>query len=378
MTRALSLGGDGLRVAVKECIGIEGLVTRCGSPAFAGDAPQAAHAAVVEALIASDCAIVGTANMHELAFGVTGINSYLGTPVNPRWPERIPGGSSSGPAVLVAAGRCDFTVGTDTGGSVRMPACCCGVFGMKPTFGRIDRRGAIPAQSSLDCIGPFAASAEMLTRAMECMDQGFARQASEGPFLLARLEVEAAPEIAAAFEAAVGPLVEGSVRLKNFEAAYEAGLVVINAELGAAFGDRARRAEDMDPGVRARVLAAVETFSQDALARAEETRTLFANEVDRALEGVDALVLPTMPVVPPTLAEAGDMRALIPLTALVRPFNLSGHPAITLPILTADGLPAGIQIVGRRGEDARLCAVAEWLAGPASEAGPQIVGENDQ
>lgn len=362
LSRPLALGTGSLRVAVKECIAIAGLPTRCGSAAFEDSPAQVVHARVVEALLDSDCMIVGTANMHELAFGVTGVNTFLGTPVNPNWPTRIPGGSSSGSAALVASAECDFTIGTDTGGSVRMPACCCGVFGLKPTFGRIDRAGVLPAESSLDCVGPFAASAGMLTRAMACIDPTFRRADASGPFALVRIDVEAAVDVADAFFAALDGIAVRSTTLPGMQAAYEAGLVVINTEAARAYGALARSGAVIDETVRSRILQAMEAFSIEVLESAEAVRESFRAEVDRALDGADALVLPTMPVVPPTLEEARDMRALIPLTALVRPFNLSGHPALTMPIRTAEGLPSGLQIVGRHGEDERVCAVAEWLS----------------
>jgi len=361
ISRPLRMGGHGLKVAVKECIAIEGIPTRCGSPAFADAQPAAENAVVIDAVLSADCSIIGNANMHELAFGITGINSFLGTPLNHGWPDRIPGGSSSGSASAVASGLCDFAIGTDTGGSVRLPACCCGVFGLKPTFGRISRAGAIPADSSLDCIGPIADSATMLVKAMECMDPTFRREASDGPFRLRGLAADCTPEVAEAFSGAVSRFVLSTVALEHFHHAYTAGLVVINAESATAFGDLAATNEAMDSAVRTRILAAVAGFSQQELNQADGVRRSFSSEVDQALEGYDALVLPTMPVVPPTLEDAQDMRALIPLTALVRPFNLSGHPAVTIPIKTAGGLPAGIQLIGRKNDDARICAAAEWL-----------------
>jgi amidase len=150
--RPLALGGDGLSVGVKDSIDIAGYPTQAGS-ATLEDAPAAlAHAAVVQSLLDGGCRIVGKTNMHELAFGVTGINHFTGTPINPRYPDRVPGGSSSGSAVAVALGVVDFAIGTDTGGSIRIPASCCGVYGLKPTYGRVSRAGAHPATSSLDCI----------------------------------------------------------------------------------------------------------------------------------------------------------------------------------------------------------------------------------
>lgn len=149
----LVIGVDGgPTVAVKDCLDIAGHVTRCGSAAYADAAPALTNSAVVDRLLEAGCRIVGKTRLHEIAYGMTGVNAYEGTPVNPRWPDRIPGGSSSGSAVAVAAGSVDFAIGTDTGGSVRQPAICCGVIGFKPTFGRVDRRGALPAVSSLDCI----------------------------------------------------------------------------------------------------------------------------------------------------------------------------------------------------------------------------------
>ena len=365
VTRSLDLGPEsGPRVLVKECLGIEGITTRCGSAAFAEAPAETTHSQVVETLLGAGAHVIGTVTMHELAFGVTGVNAFAGTAVNPGWPDRIPGGSSSGSAAAVAAGLCDFAVGTDTGGSVRQPACCCGVFGLKPTFGAIDRRGAIPRGSSLDVIGPFAASAPMLTKAASMMLAGLAPETTDTP-RLGRValpdEVEVAPEITAATDAALAGLEMAQASLPSFADAYRAGLTVINYELAGEFGQLARSNATLGADIQGRVRAALAVTLED-MAEAEEIRARFTAEVDTALEGLDALVLPTMPTVPPTLDQATDPRALIPLTLLVRPFNLSGHPAVTLPIRTADGLPAGLQLVARKGAEARLCALAECLA----------------
>jgi len=157
LVEELNLGtAGGVTVAVKDCIDIAGYPTKSGSGALADRGPAKRHADVVEGILQGGGLIVGKANMHELAYGVTGINRVFGTPVNPRFPTFIPGGSSSGSAAAVAAGLARIAIGSDTGGSIRMPATCCGVFGLKPTFGRISRRGCEPAETSLDCIGPFA------------------------------------------------------------------------------------------------------------------------------------------------------------------------------------------------------------------------------
>lgn len=360
ITRPLSLGGEGPRVLVKECLGVEGVTTRCGSAAFADAPAETVHSAVVARLVEQGARIEGLVTMHELAFGVSGLNGFAGTAVNPGWPDRIPGGSSSGSAAAVAAGLCDFAVGTDTGGSVRQPACCCGVFGLKPTFGAIDRRGAVPRGSSLDVIGPFAATADMLTKAATMMIEGFTPETIDTP-KLARVPVKADHEIDAAVDHALDGLAIPIARLPSFEAAYAAGLTLINWELAGEFGQLARSNASLGADVQARIRNALAVTPEQA-AEAEEIRTRFTAEVDAALEGVDALVLPTMPCVPPTLSQAQDLTALIPLTILVRPFNLSGHPAVTLPLRTADGLPAGLQLVARKGGEATLCALAEALS----------------
>ena len=149
--KRLDLGGAGPSVLVKDVIDIEGFPTVAGSKARRDVAPADRHADVVVILLSAGCRIVGKAKMHELAFGVTGINEWAGTPPNPAYPDLIPGGSSSGSASAVAAGLCDFSIGTDTGGSIRVPAACCGIVGLKPTFGRLSRRGrdALPQLARL-------------------------------------------------------------------------------------------------------------------------------------------------------------------------------------------------------------------------------------
>ena len=168
--QSLQLGGSGLRVGVKDTIDIAGYPTRAGSCALMGAPAAARHAAVVQRLLDAGCRIVGKTNLHELAYGVTGVNAWSGTPLNPRYPDLVPGGSSSGSAVAVAAQLVDFALGTDTGGSIRVPAVCCGVYGLKPTYGRVSREGVHPAQSSLDCVGVFARDLIMLERAMAAID----------------------------------------------------------------------------------------------------------------------------------------------------------------------------------------------------------------
>ncbi len=351
---------NGLRIAIKDSIDIQGMPTRMGSAAFAQASPAAEHAEVVARLLEAGCRIVGKTNLHEFAFGVSGINAVFGTPLNHRYPDLVPGGSSSGSAAAVAAGDADIALGTDTGGSVRVPAACCGVYGFKPSFDRVSRRGVWPARTSLDCVGPFATDLAQLELAQSWIDPTFEAMPLEGELSIGLVAVDANASICQAvadYVAASGCDVT-RVELPLLEAAFGAGLAVINAEAWGAFGAY------VDTGlvgadVAARLQNAASTGAQE-LAEAEQVRRDFRAEVDAMLARYSVLVMPTLPNFPLRLAEAQAGKTDIRSTALVRPFNLSGHPALTLP-LEIGGLPAGIQLIGRLGDDAQLFAVAREL-----------------
>lgn len=366
IVQPLDLGATGYRVAVKDSIDVAGVPTRAGSAALDDAPPASAHAAVVANLLAAGCRIVGKTNLHELAYGVTGINRHTGTPPNPLYPTLVPGGSSSGSAAAVAAGIVDFALGTDTGGSIRTPAACCGVFGFKPSFGRVDRSGAHPAASSLDCIGPLARDLDTLEAAMGILDPAFGQHPDIAVPRLGRVAAPAAAEIDATIDAALGCSASSRAVLPSLAAAFDANIAIIAAETWAAFGHLVATGRvGADVAARLRAAAAV-TSAQ--VADAEGVRARFRAEVDAALDAVDALVLPTMPDFPPRVAEEPAPAATLGMTALVRPFNLSGHPALTIPLVAPSGLPVGLQLVGRRDGDAHLFAVARALlrAMPAS------------
>lgn len=358
-----AIGGDGLTVAVKDTIDVAGLPTRAGSRSLEDALPASRHATVVQAMLDAGCRIVGKTGLHEFAFGMTGVNAWEGTPVNPRFPALIPGGSSSGSAAVVAAGLADVALGTDTGGSVRLPAACCGIYGFKPTFGRVDRRGVLPAVTSLDCVGPFATSMDRIIAAMAAMDPSFSPSpAPSGPLVLGVPPVWADPAIAKAVARAVaasGAAVR-PVELPSLEDAFAAGLVVINAETWAACGALLATGK-VGADVAARLEKARATTPDD-VAAADAVRDRFTAEVDRALAEVDALVLPTLPSFPMMLAEALAGRIDLRASALVRPFNLSGHPALSIPLPAVDGRPVGLQLVGRKGEDEAVCAIGQRIA----------------
>lgn len=370
-TQRLDLGArGGPAVAVKDVIDVAGVATRCGTRALEGTAPAAANAAVVVRLLQAGCRIVGKTVLHELAFGVTGINEWAGTPANTLFPDHIPGGSSSGSAAAVAAGEVDFALGTDTGGSIRVPAACCGVIGFKPTFGRIERSGVSPAATSLDCIGPIARNMEQISFAMQALDPHFTI-AERGGLSVGRLLVGADRAIDRAIDAALrqSGLTVAPVAAPDFAAAFDAGLAIINRETFQAYGHllgSGQLGEDV-----ARRLAAAAHTSDDDVEGAEKVRAAFREAIDRLLDRCDVLALPTLPVVPPLLGAAGADRSAIALTALVRPFNLSGHPALSLPVRTAAGLPAGLQIVARHGDDALLCTAGRHIERALAPAGSE-------
>ena len=362
------LGAAGPRVAVKDSIDVAGYPTRMGSACLADVPPARQHAAVVGALLAAGCRIVGKTNLHELAYGVTGINRWSGTPRNPRAPDRIPGGSSSGSAVAVAAELVDFALGNDTGGSIRIPAACCAVYGFKPSYGRVSRSGVQPRYSTLDCVGPLARDLATIERAMSIIDPTFEPQPTPLCATLGWLPVQADPQVSAAAQAALraADLPLRVVSLPSFAAAFSAGLTIIAAETWAAFGHLIA-CEHLGSDVRRRLLAAREVSAQQ-VAAAEQVRGDFRAQLDEALADLEAIALPTLPDHPLSLAAAADAQAALRSSCCVRPFNLSGHPALTLPI-SAGGLPAGLQLVGRARQDEALCALARAVAGSAAVSG---------
>ncbi|RMX07604.1 amidase [Corticibacter populi] len=371
IAESLSIGDpQGPGVMVKDTIDVAGHRTRAGSRALAGAAPAQRHADVVAGLLAHGWHLSGKTGLHELAFGTTGINPGCGTAPNPRWPNRIPGGSSSGSASVVAAGLADGALGTDTGGSVRIPAACCGVFGLKPSFGRVSRAGVLPASSSLDCVGPMARDMPTLERLMQAIDPGYRRSPLPADALLRLGFIDLAPasaraEVLATARHAVdssGAAVH-KVALPGLDEAFAAGLTIINAETFSAcraWLETGLVGED----VAARLRRAGRTSAAD-VAAAEAVRARFTAEVDAALAQCDVLVLPTMPDFPPLLADAGDLQKLVGITAFVRPFNLSGHPALQIPLRVPGSQPGhppvGLQLVAARGRDEWLCAVGALL-----------------
>lgn len=355
-----TLGEGDLSFAVKDTLDIAGFPTRAGCPALAANPAAEQHAEVVATLLGQGCVLTGKTTLHELAFGVTGINPWGGTPVNPRFPDLIPGGSSSGSAAVVAAGEVDFALGTDTGGSVRMPAACCGILGLKPTYGRLSRAGVMPAHSSLDCVGIFARSSSVLRRVLTRLalpvDAPVTTLPAMGFIPTATSDIDA---LLLNF-LAQWDLRPQQVDLPLLGDAHRAGLTLISRENWQAFNpllsdDRV----SADVATRIRAGASIDVA---ALNGAEDIRQAFTAQVDARLAETPLLALATLPELPPTLDEAKDPLSVVNLTRLVRPFNLSGHPALTLPAGTLGGRPVALQLIAAKGQEGLLIQAAEWLA----------------
>ncbi len=367
----------GVPVSIKDLIDVAGVPTTAASRVPVGSPPDA-DAAVVARLRAAGAIVIGKCNLHEFAFGTTGEDSAFGPARHPLDPGRSPGGSSSGSAVSVAAGMAWASVGTDTGGSIRIPAAACGLVGLKPTFGEVPCDGVVPLAPSLDHVGPLArgvADARLVFRVLRGADP--ARPAARDPvtrrlgcprpFLLDRLDAE----VRATFEQATGRLRDGGwdVRDAPVRHAKDTPAVCLHLLLPEAAAAHAhgldRHADRYRPDVRLRLELGRYVMAEDYV-RAQRGRAVLADAVDAALAGCDALVLPTLAVPAPPLGAGkveidGRPEALRPLTLrLTQLFNATGHPAVSIPCgSTGGGLPCGLQLVGRRRRTDHLLDVAE-------------------
>lgn len=363
LVQTLQLGSGKLKVVVKDTIDIQDYPTRAASPALADISAATQHAAIVENILDQDCQIIGKANLHELAFGITGLNTYTGNPINPKYPNLIPGGSSSGSATSVAEKICDFSIGTDTGGSIRLPAACCGIYGLKPTFGRVSRQGVLPQYSSLDCVGPFANDMSTLIHAMDIIDPTFdignVKKSQKHTMRIGVLRVDADNSVWQTIQQRIvqlGNIQFEPVELSLFKVAYKVGMTLISYENWRAFSYLITTGK-LGADIRQRLLASAQITSEE-YEKAKEVQHAFQQEVDQLLMQFDALLLPTLPIIPPQISEINDPLKLLNLTSLVRPFNVSGHPALTLPLETTEGLPVGLQLVAGQNQDEKLCAIA--------------------
>ena len=360
--------GDGVRVAVKDILDVAGTVTTAGSAVIAKTAVPASRDAVCLAgLRAAGARIVGKANLHELAYGADGINPVFGTPVNPLDATRIPGGSSSGSAVAVATGEADVAIGTDTGGSVRIPAACCGVVGLKTTLGRISTLGCRPLAPSLDTIGPLAATVSGVRLGMELLEPGFDARvdAAVFPTTIGRLRFGSESTAAAEIERAVDDALAFAkarvvdVAIPGWIAARDASLVILLAEAWDSNHTLLDDADSLTPGMARRISLGADVRPQQLL-DARSIRVAFIEELRTLFKTVDVIALPTLGVFPPVLADAANSS----LTALTRAANISGAPALALPIpVTGATLPASLQLIGPLHGEETLVKLGEQIEG---------------
>jgi amidase len=363
--------GPGPRVAVKDLIDIAGVPTTAGSRVLAeAAAPAERDAACLAGLRAAGAPIVGKTNLHEFALGVTGINPWFGTPQNPLDASLAAGGSSSGSAVAVATGEARVAYGTDTGGSIRIPAACCGVCGLKTTWGRIPVAGVRPLAPSLDTVGPMAADVAGLIAGMRLLEPGFEVAPQARPPRVGRLRVPAAPEVDDAVTAALRATSWEVTDLDPGEwltATRWTGPLLV-AEAYQSCREVFERNGDRLSADVARRLDAGRQVTPDALTAAAAARARWRAELTALFERFDLLACPVLSILPPTLDRADELLE----ARHTLPVNLAGIPALALPVpARAPGgdrspgrkLPASLQLVSEWGSEEHLLA-----AGAAAEA----------
>ncbi|GGC66746.1 amidase [Haloferax sulfurifontis] len=414
-------GGDGplrgVDVAVKDNLAVAGVPMTCGSRVFEGVVPRR-NATVVARLVDAGARLVGKTNMDELAYGPTSETSAFGVVTNPADDERVAGGSSSGSAAAVAEGSADLAIGSDTGGSVRIPASFCGVVGFKPSWGAVPRDGFVDLAPTLDHIGTLAPDVETTALGFDVIGGYDARDPSSA---LARdipvgscadgltdvpdpeelsfgvpaelLSTHVSDHVRERFEETIATLESSgatveSVRLPTVDDAVFVWNAVTNVEfaaalrrtglplerpgpfdlsrLDAAAGRQATAGVGFGDIVRERALVGavlLDRYDGRHYIRARNVCSTLADEFADALYGHDALVAPTMPVVAPKIGERkphsydSDDGLDVPLAYNTRPANLAGVPAVTVPD-GSDGLPVGVQFLAGRYEDAHLLRVA--------------------
>ncbi len=367
---------DGKVVAVKDLFDVQGETTRAGSIALRDAPPAKQDAVIVERLRAAGAVIVAKTNMSEFAFTAFGINPHYGTPGNPADRARVPGGSSSGSAVAAADFMCDIGIGSDTGGSCRIPAALCGVAGYKPSKFRIPTDGAFPLSYTLDSIGPLARSvadcaitdavlAGETVRPLEPVSLGGLRLGVPQGLPLRDMDATVQPRFAAAI-AALGragtriteeslPILEEPARVQQEASFSSVESYAIHRQL------LAGHANQYDPMVRSRIEAGRGISAADYIAM-QRRRAELVREMDERLSGLDALIMPTVPIVAPTIAELSDAGIarqknllLLRNPALANFFDLC---AISLPLPREGGLPTGLMLFARNGQDHRLFGIA--------------------
>lgn len=369
---------EGLAIGVKDMIDTKGIETRYGSAAYAGHMPHA-DADVVTVLTQLGAIVVGKTSTHEFAWGVTTGGTTEGDVLNPLDLTRIPGGSSGGAAAAIACGAVAAGLGTDTGGSVRIPAALCGVVGFKPTFGRLSTRGIFPLSPTLDHPGLLGGTVDDVAVLASAFGLDALQEAVRSPARVGVIgnfaPVPLSTEVAAAFDAAASILTrrfacEAVDGRRLFSGVYEAFAHIVLTE-GAVEHLRRNDAGRIAAHYSGETIDRLERAKALTLgdyARAQHKRRAFAATLQHAMSALDFLVLPTCPCIAPRLNEEtieignwwGSVReALMTYTA---PFNVAGFPAISIPLAAGNGeLPKALQIVAKPGFDGSLLQIAKQI-----------------
>lgn len=371
---------SGFTVAVKDMYDIEGTATGGGSPTWKEAHPSAAeHSGVVRRLLDAGASIVGKTVCDELFYSTVGANAHYGTPLNPRTPDRVPGGSSSGSASASAAGSCDLAIGSDTGGSVRVPAANCGIYGIRVTQDRFDFAGAMAMAPSFDAGGWFSASAGLLRHAGPVLLEG---QGVPGPVTsvvlledaLDNADAAVAQVVQDALAAAgatipeVGRLPLGTLPLEEWR---EAMRVLQAHEVWKTFGEFITTARpDLGPGVRER-MAAAEQVTDEQAEQSRQVVLAARAEMERLTPVGTVLALPTTPSLAPRLGAGGpdleDYR--VKGMRLVCMASIGGLPQVTIPVGIIDDAPVSLSFIGWRGGDEALLDLAVTLSPLAGRIG---------
>lgn len=384
MERRLAKGGDagllaGVPLAVKDLLLTRDAPTTAGSRIYGDGIPAVDDAPVVARMRRAGAIVVGKANLHEVALGVTSVNEHFGPARNPWNTAHVAGGSSGGSAVAVSADLCPAAIGTDTRGSIRIPASCCGITGFKPTYGLVSVEGVIPLAFSLDHVGPMARSADDCALLLAAMLGGgrpreaLGRAARGGT---KRLVVGVSEYHLRQMDSAVAGVIDAalkdlrvlvkdirSVRIPELDLAQEASVVIGGAEAVAFHDDNLRtHPERFGPLVRKRLEGGYQRSALEYL-RAIQVRVIVNAAFSQAFDEVDLLVGATLPAVPARIDEhhvlinGVEANTIDSSTRFNSPQNMAGIPALSLPAGLAGGLPVGLQVMGPAGADARVLAL---------------------
>jgi len=345
----------GIPIALKDLYDTAGVPTTAASRIYAQRVPDE-DATSVARLRATGAVILGKTNLHEFAYGVTTASSFLGPTRNPWDQARVPGGSSGGSGAAVAAGLCAAATGSDTGGSIRIPAALCGIVGLKPTYGRISCHGLLPLSWTLDHAGPMTRSVYGAAAMLTAM-------AGYDPRDPASADVPV-PDFAASLEEGMTGLRIG-LEVPRVREGMEAALTILMAEATAIHEEFLRtRPDDYQPDVRARLEKGFDITGLD-YARARRSGELLRRDFATLFQRIDLLATPMCGIVAPKLGQRevvidGEaVPVMAPLTRYTRVFNLTGLPAISVPCgFSSEGLPIGLQLVGRAWDEATVLRAA--------------------